>query len=98
MCRQQGEVECTELGGGVSYEQAVRHLETYALSQFEIQNRPRQFVSRDQEGNVYYMQFAAATASSSSSATPDPQQGTAAADRDGEAHGRGPRGLGAPAS
>ena len=58
MCHLQGEVQCTVLGGGLSYEQAVRHLETYALSQFEIQNRPRFFVSRDQEGNVYYMKFA----------------------------------------
>ena len=56
-CKLQGEIACEAPAGGISREQAVRHLETNALSQFVVTNRPRFFVSRDRSGDVYYMTF-----------------------------------------
>ena len=69
----------------LSYEQAARHLETNALSQFEIQNRSQVLCQSGSRGNVYYMEFATADeamsvsdrerlGSSSSSIAPDNRQ------------------------
>ena len=57
-CPRQGVITCTvHTDAAISHDAAVRHLETFALSQFVVTNNVQYFVTRDNAGNVYYMSF-----------------------------------------
>ena len=58
-CLKRGTIKCVlHSGGSIAHDAAVRHLETFALSQFVVTNRDKYFVTRDMQGNVFYMNFA----------------------------------------
>ena len=57
-CARQGEIHCAiHAWAALSHENAVRHLETSALSHFVVTNHERYFVSQDSLGHVVYLSF-----------------------------------------